>query len=164
MSTERWYERYAWVWFAALTGSVIPLAVMIYLDPSSATSMWERFGFAVPAAVAGDPEATRYVEFISHWASTGTIGFDLFGFLIAVTAFRRGERWAWLAFCYWPVMFVTHFFTYESSFRYAQLVWTALTIAALGATYQKVWGRTVAGSTLDVRRPSRRAPVSASDA
>lgn len=141
MDIERWYERYAWIWFALLTGSVLPLAVMTYLDPSSATGLWARFGYEVPAAVAADAEATRYVEFISHWSSTGTIGFDLFGFLIAVTAFRRGERWAWLAFCYWPVLFLTHFVTYQSSFRYAQLVWTALTIAALLATYRKVWGR-----------------------
>jgi hypothetical protein len=27
---------------------------------------------------------------------------------IAPTAFRRGERWAWLAFWIWPVFFVVH--------------------------------------------------------
>lgn len=56
------------------------------------------------------------------------------------TAFRRGERWAWLAFCHWPVMLLAHFATYQGSFRYAQLVWTALTVAALVATYREVWG------------------------
>lgn len=141
IASERWYERHAWIWFALLTGSVLPLAIMTYLDPSSATSLWARFGFHIPAAVAVDAEARRYVKFISHWASTGTIGFNLLGQLIAATAFRRGERWAWLAFCYWPVLFLTHFFTYQSSFRYTQLVWTAVTIAVLAATYRKVWGR-----------------------
>src|SRR5688572_24527342 len=27
---------------------------------------------------------------------------------IALTAFRRGERWAWLALWVWPVFFVVH--------------------------------------------------------
>ena len=139
MSSERWYERYAWIWFVVLTAPILPLALLIYIDPSSGTDLWARFGYELPAAVAGDAEATEYVEFISHWASTGTIGFDLFGLLIAVTAFRRGERWAWLVFWYWPVLFITHFFTYESAFQYAQLVWLTISVAALLATYRKVW-------------------------
>lgn len=122
MLTEHWYERYAWIWFALLTGGVLPLALLTYVNPSSATALWERFGYALPAAVAADAAAVEYVTFISHWAITGTIGFDLFGLLIAVTAFRQGQRWGWVAFCYWPVMFATHFLTYTSSFRYAQLV------------------------------------------
>lgn len=140
MRDDTWYERSAWIFFALLSGPVLPLAILIYLDPSTATELWARFGHEVPATVAADPAATDYVAFISHWASTGTIGFDLFGLLIAVTAFRRGERWAWLAFCYWPVMFLTHFFTYTSTFRYAQLVWLTLSVAALLATRRKVWG------------------------
>jgi hypothetical protein len=65
----------------------------------------------LPTAVAADPAAIRYVDFIGHWESTGTLGFDLFGLLTALTTFRRGERWAWLA----------------------------LSIGALAATYRKVW-------------------------
>lgn len=144
MRTERWYERYAWVWFAAVSGSVLPLAILTYLDPSSASGLWERFGYPVPAAVAADPAAMEYVEFISHWATTGTIGFDLFGLLIAVTALRRGERWAWLVSWYWPVLFLTHFFMYRSSFRYAQLLWLAVSVAALVVTARRVWRRPAA--------------------
>lgn len=32
----------------------------------------------------------------------------LFGLAIAVTAFRRGERWAWIAMLVWPVFFAVH--------------------------------------------------------
>ncbi len=141
MKSESWYVRFAWVWFVLLTASVLPLALISFIDPSTATSTWERFGYDMPTVIAGDASATEYVDFISHWASTGTIGLDLFGLAIAVTAFRRGEKWAWLVFWYWPVMFLTHFFTYQSSFRYAQLVWLAITVAALLATYQKAWNR-----------------------
>jgi hypothetical protein len=138
---ETWYERAAWIYFALLTGTVLPLALMALVDPSSATDLWARFGYDLPPAVAADPAATEYVEFIGHWAATGTIGFDLFGLLIAVTAFRKGQRWAWLAFWYWPVLFATHFVTYTSAFRYAQLLWLALSVGALLATYRKVWAR-----------------------
>jgi hypothetical protein len=139
METETWYERSAWIYFAVVSGIALPLAALVYVDPSQSIALWERFGYELPASVAADPAATGYVHRIGHWASTGSIGFDLFGLLIAVTAFRRGERWAWLAFCYWPVMFATHFVTYESSFRYAQLLWCALAVAALAATRRKVW-------------------------
>lgn len=140
MNEKTWYERYAWIWFAVVSGMVLPLALLTYIDPSSATTLWARFGYALPEAVAADAAATHYVEFISHWAVTGTIGFNLFGMLIAATALRRGERWAWAAFWYWPVLFLTHFFTYESGFRYAQLVWLGLSVAALLAMYRPVWG------------------------
>jgi hypothetical protein len=46
---------------------------------------------------------------------------------IALTAYRRGERWAWLAFWAWPVFFVLHgivFFAFD-------FVFAALGIAAL---------------------------------
>lgn len=143
-STDRWYERAAWIFFAVISGGVLPMAIVYYFDASAATGLWERFGYAMPAAVAGDAAATEYVEFISHWASTGTIGFNVLALLVAVTAFRRGEGWAWLGFLFWPVMFTTHFFTYESGFRYAQLVWVVLSVAALLTTHRKPFGRSSA--------------------
>jgi hypothetical protein len=151
MATTTWYERAAWIWFAGLSASVLPIAVLGLLAPATMLEVWARFGHDLPATVAADPAARSYVEFISHWAATGTIGFDLFGLLIAVTAFRRGERWAWLAFWYWPVLFLTHFATYESGFRYAQLVWTALSVVALLATRRRVWS--------EPATPSPAAPV-----
>lgn len=50
---------------------------------------------------------------------------------IAVTAFRRGEMWAWLAFWVWPVFFGLHglaFFAFD-------FVFAALGVLALAATY-----------------------------
>lgn len=48
-------------------------------------------------------------------------------FVIAVTAFRRGERWAWLAFWVWPVFFVVH----GSVVFVGDFVFAALAVAAL---------------------------------
>ena len=48
---------------------------------------------------------------------------------IAATAFRRGERWAWLAFWVWPVFFVIHGFAFFA-FDFVFAVLGALTLAA----------------------------------
>lgn len=141
MRSDSWFVRHAWIWFALVAGSVLPVAFMSLIDPAAAVGTWARFGYDLPAVVAADAAATEYVEFISHWATTGTIGFDLFGLAIAITAFRRRERWAWLVFWYWPAMFLIHFFTYQSSFRFAQLVWLAISVAALAITYPSFWSR-----------------------
>jgi hypothetical protein len=50
---------------------------------------------------------------------------------IAVTAFRRGEMWAWSAFWVWPVFFVVHgvaFFAFD-------FVFAAIGAFTLAATY-----------------------------
>jgi drug/metabolite transporter (DMT)-like permease len=50
---------------------------------------------------------------------------------IAVTAFRRGEMWAWLAFWVWPVFFVIHGFAFFAF----DFVFAALGAFSLAATY-----------------------------
>ena len=120
MADERFYERHAWIFFVVVALAGLIGAAMTVLSPSSGEGLFERFGFTMPAAIAGDPEAVRYVEHVFQWAGGSTLGLNLFALLIAVTAFRRGQRWAWLAFWFWPAMFLSHFFTYESGFRIAQ--------------------------------------------
>jgi hypothetical protein len=139
MTGERWYDRHAWIYFAGVAAVGLAGAATTFISPSSGEGLFGTFGFPVPAAIAEDPDAVRYVEHIFGWASGATVGLDLFGLLIAATAFRRGERWAWLAFWYWPTMFLSHFLLYESGFRYLQLVWLVLSLAALGATAGKAW-------------------------
>ena len=46
---------------------------------------------------------------------------------VALTAYRRGERWAWLAFWVWPAFFVVHGIV----FFVIDFVFAALGIAAL---------------------------------
>jgi hypothetical protein len=38
-----------------------------------------------------------------------SIGMGLFGFMITVIAYRRGERWAWFTLWYYPVFWAIHF-------------------------------------------------------
>ena len=52
-------------------------------------------------------------------------------FVIAITAFRRGERWAWLAFWVWPVFFVVHgSVVFVGDFLFAALAVAALLLSA----------------------------------
>ncbi|HWO91634.1 MAG TPA: hypothetical protein VNP53_06645, partial [Methylomirabilota bacterium] len=37
-----------------------------------------------------------------------SIGMGLFGALISVTSFRRRERWAFFALCYYPIFWTAH--------------------------------------------------------
>jgi len=37
-----------------------------------------------------------------------SIGMGLFGAMISVTGFRRRERWAFLALCYYPIFWTAH--------------------------------------------------------
>lgn len=141
---ERWYERHAWIYFALVAVVGLVGAIGVWLSPGSGESLFDGFGLSQPAAIAADPEATRYVEHVFEWSAISTIGLDLFALLIAATAFRRGERWAWAAFWFWPAMFASHFVLYDSAFRYAQLVWLVLAVLALAATARKAWAPTTA--------------------
>jgi hypothetical protein len=37
-----------------------------------------------------------------------SVGLGLFGGLIAIILFRRGERWAWCALWFYPVFWIAH--------------------------------------------------------
>jgi uncharacterized membrane protein HdeD (DUF308 family) len=38
-----------------------------------------------------------------------SIGMGLFGVMITVNAYRRGDRWAWFTLWYYPVFWIAHF-------------------------------------------------------
>jgi hypothetical protein len=62
------------------------------------------FGFGIAAALlpfAGD-------ELLYRADGLASIGLGLFGGLIAAIPFRRGERWSWYAFWFYPLFWVAH--------------------------------------------------------
>jgi uncharacterized protein YjeT (DUF2065 family) len=59
------------------------------------------FGLIV-AALPSDPD--QYLRAIG----VASIGMGLFGTIITATAFRRRERWAWIALWYYPVFWTAH--------------------------------------------------------
>lgn len=151
MTTERWYERHAWIVFVIIGLMGLVIALPVLMDPGSGAEVFDQLdGVALPTAIDADPAALAYVEFVYRFAFGATFGLDLMTVLIAVFAFRHGARWAWAAFCYWPALFLSNLLTYEASARPVQVAMLAITVTALAATYRKAW-----------RSPSRREGIDA---
>lgn len=60
--------------------------------------------FGLVAAVMPTPGGPSYLRA----DGVALIGMGLFGLLIATTAFRRRERWAWFALWYYPLFWTAH--------------------------------------------------------
>ncbi|GIV76434.1 MAG: hypothetical protein KatS3mg050_0828 [Litorilinea sp.] len=131
MQQSTWPRRYAWILFvlAALSGLVPGLMLLASL--LSAAGFVNTFGHPVPQAILSDAAERAFLEFLSHWVGTVLIGSNLLTVFIAATAFRKGERWAWLAFWYWPFMFAAHFLMYTGGFKVSQVIGRLLTAGAL---------------------------------
>ncbi len=102
-----WYRRWAWVVFAVFCALVFLFGAF----PGS----WFEEGVDRDDALL-----------LSSFAA----GMAVFGIAITVTAFRRGERWAWLAFWFWPIFFVVH----GIAFFFVDFMFAALAVVALALT------------------------------
>ena len=51
----------------------------------------------------------NYSYFAKHWRWIGiqSMGLGLFSTVTAFTSFRRGEKWSWFIFWFWPVFFIS---------------------------------------------------------
>lgn len=133
---ERWYERYSWfLWVLIALSGLVP-AVQMLVAPLSATSYFVGFGHPIPESMLADPTETRFLAFVLQWIGTVLVGENLLTAFIALTAWREGKRWAWLALWYWPLLFASHYFMYgDVLLGDLQLVWIALTVLVLGSNY-----------------------------
>jgi len=55
-----------------------------------------------------DPEVLGYLSTTWRLLSSIAIGLGLFTVVLAATAYRRGEKWAWALFWYWPIFLVVY--------------------------------------------------------
>lgn len=78
-----------------------------------------------------------------------SIGFGLFGGLLAVIPFRRGERWAWLALWFFPVFWAVHLFAGlpPGQDHVHQIVFIVLSLVGLLVPVRAFFGRRRAGMT-----------------
>jgi hypothetical protein len=79
---ESAYERYAWVLLF-----LVGLPVLV---------------FGISGGFFGNDVAERTL------VGTFGAGMGIFGLAITLTAFRRGERWAWFVLWYYPIFFLIH--------------------------------------------------------
>lgn len=145
---ERWYERYSWLLFVLIAISGIVPALQLLVTPMSGTGLFAGFGQPVPDSLLADPAESSFLAFVLRWIGTVLIGENLLTGFIAVTAWREGRTWAWLAMWYWPLLFAAHFFMYgDVLLRDLQLVWVALTILVLASNYRRFFADSMTGET-----------------
>lgn len=106
--------------------------------PLSGTSFFASFGHPVPESILSNPEASAFMAFVMRWIGTVLRGGNLLTLFIAVTAWREGRAWAWLAMWYWPFLFGVNFLTFGAGIlRSLQPVWVAITVLVLASNYQR---------------------------
>lgn len=136
----------SWGLFAFIGALGTLMSVWTFVAPEGLPDMFAMMG--ADATLLRSAEARDLVAFMSRWIATVLIGGNVLAVAIAVTALRRGERWAVLAMAYWPLMFLSHWLMYAPGpMRTLQLAWLLVSIPALIV----LWRRGGAASVAQVR-------------
>lgn len=146
-------ERYAWTAFLALGVILVLFGVGDVLTGGSTYGQGES---AAMQAISGmtwsqlEAISPGGAALIDHGVREG--GFDeillgLFGAALALTAVRRGERWAWYLMWLWPLWIVGHVLILWSEIRYktgsppapfvSGSVFLIFSLAALALSYRR---------------------------
>jgi hypothetical protein len=103
-----WFERNAWMVFTGLSVILIAFGLGDLASGGSTYSLGETVlfnrltGTTWAALLSTDPGAAALID---HQVRTGGTDLAIVGVLnlaVSITAFRRGERWAWIAMWVWP--------------------------------------------------------------
>lgn len=104
---EKIYEKYAWTVFFAIgaitLATAVPHALGINTDPALAESI---VGMPIDDLKDSNPMAFDLYNFYFKGGGLSDLGFAFFLTVISVTAYRRGEKWAWYAFWFVPAFFI----------------------------------------------------------
>lgn len=89
-------------------------------------------------------------------------GFGLFGIVVTLIPFRRGERWAWLLLWFYPVFWLVHLLGTlpPGKDHVHQIVFIALSLAGLLVTGRAFWRADVPTAS----QPEQRTLASMQDA
>ena len=105
---ERVYEKYAWVIFLALglMWMVVGLVQVFSPDELLETDAQLITGMSWSELKASSPVATDLVRF--HYGLMGLLktSWSLFVLAIALTGYRKGEKWAWYTLWLAPLILV----------------------------------------------------------
>jgi hypothetical protein len=107
-----------WTVFFLFGALLAAHAIYMMVLPSADPNHWKAF--------TTDPVMTAYLADEFRSAGATQLGFAIFSMVIAGRWFRRGDRWAWMAFWYFPILFVWSMFT-----TWAFALWLVLAIVAL---------------------------------
>lgn len=134
VETPGMLERHAHWLFVIIGGMGCLVSLAMLADPTIGLGVLGGVGPDVPPGAEDD----AFTAFVFRWTATAMFGSNVLTVLIALTAFRRGERWAGVALWYWPAMFVSHLVMYRwGPMSYVQILWLTLTIPVLAAHFAR---------------------------
>lgn len=97
-TTERAYERYAWIIFFAFGILMLMYSFYLILFPYFQPDHWDWLTL--------DGEVVRYISNNFKWMGSLAMGFSIFILATSLTSYRRGDRSAWYAFWYFPIFWL----------------------------------------------------------
>jgi hypothetical protein len=112
--------------FGALLGAH---AIYLMVLPSADPDHWRAF--------TRDPEMIAYLTDDFRASGAMQLGFAIMSMTIAGRWFRLGDRWAWVLFWYFPVLFAWSIFTTWAVGLFLTL--TLVAVAALVATHRQFY-------------------------
>jgi hypothetical protein len=137
-------EKHGWKLFFVIGSFGTIASVGMLVDPAVGFGMLNGLGPAIPAGFTSDP----FAAFLVRWIATTLLGGNVLTLAVAATAFRRGERWAGVAFLYWPAMFLSHLILYKvGPMSLVQLMWLSLTIPALVVHFRRTAAKKIEVAT-----------------
>lgn len=100
-------------------GAMAAIAPQHLLGPNSTPILQAEYanftGYSWAEIVRTSPKAVDFLTLIFRMYGIYGVGFSLMAIAVAVTAFRRGERWAWWA------LLIGNTLTYVSAMTYDQI-------------------------------------------
>ena len=132
MRNNPWYEKYSFIVFLLIAVIGMAQAIQMMVAPETGMNLLADFGYVIPNALLNEPAGITFYLFLIQWIGATLFGGDFLTACIALTAWRKGEKWAWFAFLYWPFLFIYHFSLYRPGpHKYLPLIMLVLVTVAL---------------------------------
>lgn len=142
MHNNRWYQKYSFIVFLLIAGIGMAQAIQMMIAPVAGRSLLAGFGYPIPDVLLNDRTGSEFYIFLIQWIGAVLFGGDFLTACIALTAWRKGDRWAWFAFLYWPFLFAYHFSLYRPGpHKYPPLMMLTLVVITLLINSRRFLGR-----------------------
>jgi hypothetical protein len=104
---DKFYEKHAWVLFFVIgmlfLVSAVPHALGINTDSKTAESI---AGVTLDELKSSNPSFFDLYDFYFRFGGLSDLGFAFLITIISLTAFRKGEKWAWYSLWILPAFFI----------------------------------------------------------
>ena len=143
MRNNPWYEKYSFIVFTLIAVMGVTMAIQMMVAPGTAMSYLADFDYPIPNVLLNDPNGREFFLVLIQWIGATVLGGDFLTLVIALTAWRKGDRWAWFAFLYWPFLFIFHSSLYRPGpHKILPLVLLTLVVVILASNARRMLGST----------------------